>query len=92
MLPVLRRHLQLCVYHDARALRDLDVHAYHSVHNRGGIELNDGCVVQGPSTAQLKQDSNAFETARKEWGGKAVSSRGKVGGLGMDIQNASWLG
>ena len=48
--------------------------------------------LQGPSTAQLKQDTNAFETARKEWGSKAVSSRGKVGAMGGDIQNAAWLG
>jgi hypothetical protein len=48
--------------------------------------------LQGPSTAQLKQDANAFETARKEWGSKAVSSRGKVGAMGGDIVNTNWLG
>jgi hypothetical protein len=34
--------------------------------------------LQGRSTAQLKQDANAFETDRKEWGSQAVFRRGKV--------------
>ena len=60
--------------------------------HRGAPLLLTSMHVQGPSTAQLKQDSSAFEAARKEWGGKAVSSRGKVGAMGGDIQNAAWLG
>lgn len=47
--------------------------------------------MQGPSAAQLKQDVNAFESARKEWSGMTASGRGKVGGAGEGA-NVNWLG
>lgn len=50
-----------------------------------------GGGLQGPSNAQLKQDSDAFESARKDWSGMTASGRGKVGGAG-EGSNVNWLG
>lgn len=49
------------------------------------------CAVQGPSNAQLKQDANAYESARKDWAGMKASGRGKIGGAG-EGSNVNWLG
>jgi hypothetical protein len=48
-------------------------------------------LLQGPTTAQARQDSNAFEAAQRAWVDKSVSARGKVGAQG-DNKGFSWLG
>lgn len=33
---------------------------------------------RGPSAMEKRRDTTAFEAARKEWGGRAVSARGSI--------------
>lgn len=49
--------------------------------------------MQGGAAAsrELRRDTTAFESARKEWGRATISARGKVG-AGGDHQSEQWLG
>ena len=78
----------------------LSTAALHAQHRHVRVHVWTACVtvrthlhggMQGPTAAQARQDSNAFESAQRSWADKSVSSRGKVGAAG-DTKGFSWLG